>query len=192
MATVKSGKKTMGIWSIVCILVILVCSLFLFIGTQKTYASDTKKVTGTFKFTNSLTNVTFKEADMKPVKVTCNHFVLNSTDPTWNNATYYATSFTINPDSAMGGNPYRVYGVITHPGGDQMFIEAQESLKEASEGYFDWAFETEGLIIGGTGKFERLRAIWKYKGKGLGLLKALGEWEVEYYSGYEEGTYLDK
>ena len=54
-------------------------------------------------------------------------------------------------------------------------------LVSPQKGEFNWSFETRGLFIGGTGKFEGFKAIWKVKGKGSGRRKIIGDWEVEYY-----------
>ena len=65
----------------------------------------------------------------------------------------------INP-SEEGGD-LRHYGVITHPGGDQTFVESEGSWKmDNSVAGFNWSFELSGRFVGGTGKFERIRALW--------------------------------
>ena len=184
LAPAKSGAKTIGIWSIVGILAILVCPLVSLIQSQEAYAKG-KKVSGTSKLVTNLISAVIP--GKTPVKVTNDIFVLNSTDPAWNNATLYEVTVQIDPAPGLVGD-VRIYSVITHPGGDQSFIETQGSWKgdDSVPGY-TWSYETKnGMFVGGTGKFEGISAIWKSKLRGLSygsapLKKAIGEWEVQYY-----------
>jgi len=139
MTIAKSGKKLVGIWGIVCILAISVCFLFSLIQSQKAYA-ETKKISGTLKLATALTNATFGHAGKTRVGVLSYLYVLSSTDPAWNNASFFSASITIDPTGQ--GDDYRVYGAITHPGGDQTFIESRGSWKLEREGEFNWSSES--------------------------------------------------
>ena len=180
LTLVKSGKKIVGIWGIVCILAISACFLFSLIQSQEAYA-EKKKVSGTSKLATTRPSPLIN-ADLIPsncnstVRVEGRLHVLNSTDPAWNNASLFCVFVTVEP--IRDKNDYKSYAVITHPGGDQTFIESDGSW-ERNE-YWNWAFESYGRFVGGTGEFEWIRALWKFKGKGSWHTKVIGEWEVEY------------
>jgi hypothetical protein len=178
----KSGKKIIGIKGIVCILIISVCLLVSLIQSQKAYA-ETKKFSGTSKLAADLTRVTIRLSEKTPIGVRSGLYVLSSTDPAWNNASFFYVTVTIDPTGNYGeGEDYRTYGTITHPGGDQTFFESQGSWKWDKEGGLSaWSFESNGMFIGGTGKFEGIKAIWKLKGKGMTRTEITGEWEVEIF-----------
>jgi len=179
LTLVKSGKKIVGIWGIVCILAISVCFLFSLIQSQEAYA-EKKKVSGTSKL--ATTPCPLIKADLFPsncnstVRVEGRLYVLSSTDPAWNNASFFYVFVTVEP--IRDKNDYKSYAVITHPGGDQTFIESDGSWER--KGDWNWAFESYGRFVGGTGEFEHIRALWKFKGKGRFHTKVIGEWEVEY------------
>jgi len=180
MATAKSGKKTIGIMGIVCILAISVCLMISTIQIQESYA-ETKTVSGTFKLAYNLAKNHIINPDTKcTVLVTNRLFTLNSTESIWNNASYYYVSTEM--DFTMVGGDSKIYAVITHPGGDQTFIESEGTWKFGSlEGGYNWSFESNGKFIGGTGKFKGIKALWKFKGKGKEDKEIIGEWEVKHY-----------
>ena len=64
--TAIGGNKTIGIWAIVCILVILSCVLVSLIG-QEAYA-ETKKISGTLKSTTTATNTIIRDTGKTPIK----------------------------------------------------------------------------------------------------------------------------
>ena len=179
IATEKSGKKIIGIRGIVCILVIMACLLVSVIQSQKAYA-EAKKISGTSKMAIEPTSVTISQSGKTPIGIRSGLSVLSSTDPAWNNASFFYVTVTIDPSGE--GDDYRTYGAITHTGGDQTFFESKGSWKWDKEGgAFAWLFESNGMFTGGTGKFEGIKAIWKLKGKGQGNTEITGEWEVEFF-----------
>jgi len=175
----KSGKKIVGIWGIVFTLAISTCFLFSLIKSQEAYA-EKKKVSGTSKLV--MQPATLIKSELFPsncnstVGVEGRLYVLNSTDPAWNNASLFCIFVTVEP--IRDKNDYKSYAVITHPGGDQTFIESDGSWER--KGGLNWAFESYGRFVGGTGEFEWINALWKYKGKGGVHSMIIGEWEVEY------------
>ena len=87
-----------------------------------------------------------------------NQAILSSNDPDWKNARYfYFGCMEFGKDQMESGG----YGTIFHPGGDQTFYKL--ASKVTLESYTDFADETEGFIIRGTGKFEDIRARWLIK-----------------------------
>ena len=180
MATAKSGAKTIGIWSIVGILAILVCPFVSLIQSQEAYAEE-KKVSGTSKWLFGLPRSKITQPGKTPVVVNGGVYVLNSTDPTWNNASFCDVSIHIDWTPYVGNN-YKTYAVITDPGGDQAFTLSDASWKmdKSVEGLI-WSAEANGTFVGGTGKFEGIKAHWKLKLKGFGQRKIIGEWEAQYY-----------
>jgi len=184
LAPVKSGMKTIGIWSIICILAILICPLMSLIQTQEAYAKG-KKISGTSEFVTTLVQTTIP--GKIPVMVITSVDKLKSTDPDWNNASIYTVAIQVDPPSLPSpasrvGDDLRFYSVITHPDGDQAFIESQGSWKEdTSVPGYRWSFERNGAFITGTGKFEGIKALWRFKGRGAYTTHKTGEWEVQYY-----------
>ena len=62
-------------------------------------------------------------------------YVLSSTDPDWNNASYHPVSIIIDPTGE--GDDYTVLAVITHQGGDQTFLRSDGMLKFIKQGEND-------------------------------------------------------
>ena len=110
-----------------------------------------------------------------PGFVDVNNSVLKSADPDWNNARY----FNIVYDESVKELTQKGYGVITHPGGDQTFIEFVGKVTSRSAA--DAAGENKGFFIGGTGKFKGIRARWKAKWAETMTEGLSAEWEVEYF-----------
>ena len=65
-------------------------------------------------------------------------------------------------NASTGERSDKGYGVIPHPGGDQTFIEFKDKLTSDTSDS-EWAGETQGFFLKGTGKFENIRARWKSK-----------------------------
>jgi hypothetical protein len=178
--TAKYSKKTIGFMSIVFILAVLVFLMISIIQVQESFA-EAKTVSGTFKLAYNLAKYQSINPDTKcAVSVTNSLFTLKSAESIWNNATFYRVSNETN--FTMAGGDRKVYGVITHPDGDQAFIESDSSWKFGTlKGGYNWSFESDGKFIGGTGKFKGTKALWKFSGKGKGSEVMIGEWEVNYY-----------
>jgi hypothetical protein len=145
MAKAKSGKKTMGIWGIVCNMVISACLLMSLIQSQEAYG-ETKKVSGTFKLGIDVAQDTIYLPGKTPVRVYCRLYVLNSTDPDWNNASLFYVSLHIDPTGL--GQDYYDYAVITHPDGEKTFIKSEGTWKwKPGEIASKWYFEEKGRFI---------------------------------------------
>jgi hypothetical protein len=178
MATAKGGKKITGILSFVFIWLISVGLMVSLIPNQEAWAGK-KKISGTATLAIHLNRSMLAISGKTPVRVTSRLYVLNSTDPAWDNASYFHVSVAIDPPGF--GDDFSTYAVITHPGGDQTFIESEGSWKYVYEGEYEWSSESKGQFVGGTGKFEEIKALWKFKGKAKkGDSEIIGEWEVEY------------
>ena len=169
MTIAKNRKKTIGIWAIVCTLVISACFLLPLIQNQEAYA-ETKKVTGTLK-------------DTVPLGCGARHSVLSSADPDWNNARFFSAGWRKFKFTKPGH--FKGYGVITHPGGDQTFIQyvikTVPSDGRRETGGSEWTGETEGFFISGTGKFKGIKARWMSKWKHTVTEGWMVEWGVEYF-----------
>jgi len=175
MATAKSGKKTIGIWGIVCVLVISACLLVSLIQSQEAYA-EKKKIFGTFKRLPRLASTRIPIANVSTKGfLNVYHSVLSSPDPDWNNARFFYIIYS----EPSKDYDYKGYGSITHPGGDQTFIEFVSKRTSASGA--DTAGEIKGFFIGGTGKLEGIRARWLLKWTVTMTEGMMGEWEVEYF-----------
>ena len=173
MATAKGGKGVNGIWAIVCTFVISVGLMVAFTPAQEAFG-EKKKITGTSKVINLLarTKIAVSKSPVKGYLIVYNA-VFNSADPDWNNSRFYFIKYKASPDSHKG------FGVITHPGGDQTFIEFDD--KQSASGT-DVKGETEGFFLKGTGKFENIRARWKSKWmQNYSGGERIDEWTVEYF-----------
>jgi hypothetical protein len=95
---------------------------------------------------------------------------LTSLDPAWNGAHIFSVRFS---DPFMR-QERRSHGhmVITHPNGDQTFVEYQLRWKG-----LDW--ETSGHFVGGTGRFSGITGKWRVRGTPTPTSDA-GQWEAEY------------
>ncbi len=174
ITTAKSTKKIVGILAIVCILVISVGLMVSRISTQEAYA-EKKKITGTSKVIDLLsrTKIPVPKTTVKGYLIVYNA-VFSSADPDWNNARFFFVHYKESTD----GN--KAYGVITHPSGDQTFIEFTEELPSVSG--TDIKGETEGFFLKGTGKFKNIRARWKSKWMhNYSGGERIDEWTVEYF-----------
>lgn len=175
MVTARRVKNTIIIWAIVCTLAISVCLMGSLIHPQEVYAGE-KSISGTYKGLKRLAQSRIPVAEPKGQgKVRARNSVLRSADPDWNNAGFFEVTLdkSILEETQMG------YGVITHPGGDQTFIEYEGKLTSHSGA--ESTGEKKGFFIGGTGKFKGIRARWllKWSFKMGGDME--GEWKVEYF-----------
>jgi hypothetical protein len=95
---------------------------------------------------------------------------LTSLDPAWDRAQLFSVRFS---DPFMRQERRaRGHMVITHPSGDQTFVEYELRWKGV-----DW--ETSGHFVGGTGRFAGIRGKWRVRGT-LTPTSDAGEWEAEY------------
>jgi hypothetical protein len=167
-------------WSIVSLLVIVAWLLVSLLQSHDAFA-ESKKVSGTRKVVTELArsglDITLGDASYFVGFLTNRLWVYSSTDPAWNNATAYSVVFSEQAIRAFKG-----FIVVTHPGGDQTFLEIEGTWEETGfpKGQVGgYAGQWEGRFLGGTGTFKgirgRLTATWKLSTKGV-----TGEWEAEY------------
>ena len=171
MTTAKSGKKTIGIWAIVCTLVISVGFMVALIPTQEAFA-EKKKITGTSTGIDLLSRGRIP-VPKSPVKgyISAKHQVLDSADSDWNKADYF---FVVYAASTREWNN-KGYGVITHPSGDKTYIEFEEKYGASGSIYKG---EVEGFFLKGTGKFKGIKGSWSSNWKRDP--ERVEEWQVEY------------
>ena len=177
MSSIIKRKRRMGIshrFLVVFFLTVAWLTVLLIQG-QEAYG-ETKKISGTSKTIARLAQTPIAIAD-SPAKglLIVFHSVLSSADPDWNDARFFYVEYA----ESMKEWGDRGYGVITHPGGDQTFIEFVGKLTSTagSESTGEW----EGVFIGGTGKFKDIKARWLLKWKRIMTEGRVSEWEVEYY-----------
>ena len=103
-----------------------------------------------------------------------NRSVLSSPDPDWNNAKCFYFLY----NEPTKDYDHKGYGVITHPSGDQTFIQFVNKITSSSS--INAVGKRKGLFLGGTGKFEGIRARWlvNWNEKTEGMI---GDWEVVYF-----------
>jgi cold shock CspA family protein len=171
MVPAKNGKKAIGNCAIVFIFFVMTCFIAPLTQSQDAYAG-TKKVSGTYK---NLIRLTSTQIPIANSNLHVYHVLLSSSDPDWNNARFFYVEYTeIATDYNKKG-----YGTITHPNGDQTFIEFVDKEK-AIEGVYSG--KINGSFMGGTGKFKSIgaywRVKWKYDAMGAGFF---AEWEVVPY-----------
>ena len=109
MTTAKSGKKTIGIWAIVCILLIVFCFMVLMIPRQEAYA-ETKRVSGSYKKLPRVARTMIPVADSTQKGwMNANNSVLSSADPDWNNARFFHVSYneSLKESTTKGYGPQR-------------------------------------------------------------------------------------
>jgi hypothetical protein len=100
---------------------------------------------------------------------------LISQDPDWNQATVFSTSFW---DPAMQlEHRARGHMVITHPGGDQTFLQYEVSWHNVGPIELEW--EILGRFVRGTGKFKGITGTWRERGRSTSAGEG-GDWETEY------------
>ena len=172
----KNRRMTIGIWITVLTVVISFGLTVSLIDPQETYATEKKKITGTSKVIGRLARTKIP-VPKSPIKGYLNvyHSTMSSSDPDWNNARFFFIQYNKSPDNLKG------YCVITHPNGDQTFIEFEEKYTQ-TEGAGAWNGETDGFFLKGTGKFENIRA--RYKSKftwNPSGGERSDEWVVEYF-----------
>ena len=175
MIAAKKVNKTIGIRYVTYICLIGLWLLVLLIQSREAYC-ETKKISGTAEDIAVLA-INRIPIDNSPYKGNfyVYHSVLVSADPDWNNAHF----FYIQYDEPTKEWDERGYGAISHPNGDQTFIKFVNKWESATG--FKLTGERKGVFIGGTGKFNGIKASWLCKwiyNKATG--KRLDEWEVEY------------
>jgi hypothetical protein len=158
-------------WSV--ILLALACCL----GASPTLASaETRKATGTV---GSVVLVARTEIFMASVLLS-GHLEsrsrgLLSQDPDWNHAMLFSTSFM---DPAMQlERQARGHMVITHPGGDQMFLQYDATWKNVGPIEIEW--QILGRFVRGTGRFKGITGTWRERVKSTSTGDS-GDWETEY------------
>jgi hypothetical protein len=101
--------------------------------------------------------------------------VLASSDPDWNGARVFSVRFS---DPFMRQERQaRGHMVVTHPGGDQAFLEYHFRWKPSQGGVTE--FDLQARFVRGTGRFQAITGSWRERGQP----SASGDssaWEVEY------------
>jgi len=138
--------------------------------------AETKKATGTTESSVVVANtLLFLASTLDTGQLQSRSRNLISQDPDWNQAKIFSTSFW---DPAMQlEHRARGHMVITHPGGDQTFLEYEVSWKNAGPIELEWQFR--GLFVRGTGKFKGITGTWRERGKSASVGDS-GDWETEY------------
>jgi hypothetical protein len=101
--------------------------------------------------------------------------VLTSEDGDWNQARVFSTRFS--DPHARRERHVRGHMVVTHPNGDQTFLDYEFRWKPVAGGEQD--FELNARFIRGTGKFRGISGRWRERGRTT-LTSDSSEWEVEY------------
>jgi len=169
-----SPSTRTGAWRVIIwILVAMSC----YLGTSRDPANaEPKKVTGTSEPLVLVARTSiFLASTLDTGLLESNSRGLVSQDPDWNHATVFAVSFT---DPAMRQeHQKRGHAVITHPSGDQTFVEYTIMLKELGGGDLDW--KVLGHFVRGTGKFKGITGVLRERGR-LRSTGMLIDWEAEY------------
>lgn len=175
MIIAKSCKKPVGSRGITCVFFVMVCFIVSLTHAQEAYA-DKKMVSGTLKELPRLATTRIALANSKTKGfLDVNRSVLSSLDPDWNNARLFYIFYS----EPSKDYDFKGYGVITHPDGDQTYIEFVSKITSSSGA--DASGEKKGFFIGGTGKFEGIRARWLLKTTGSMSKDMVGEWVVEHF-----------
>lgn len=177
MIATKNGKRINGIWAITCTLVFSIGIMVSLISIQEAYA-EKKKITGTSKMHSTVARTQIPASDPNDRGwLIVGHSVLNSADPDWNNARYFYIVYS----EPTKDYDYKGYGNITHPGGDQTFVEFKGIIASASG--TNAVCDTKCFIIGGTGKFEGIRARISVleNWNGTNMENTTSEFEVAYH-----------
>ena len=147
------------------------------LGASSTWASaETKRVTGTH---GSVVLVARSELFLASTLLTgqleSRSRGLISQDPDWNGATLFTTTFS---DQAMQLERQAPgHMVITHPGGDQTFLQYEIRWKPVGSLEREW--QLLGRFVRGTGKFKGITGTWRERGKSTTTGDS-GDWETEY------------
>jgi hypothetical protein len=100
---------------------------------------------------------------------------LTSENPDWNQARVFSVRFA---DPYMRSErQMRGHMVVTHPGGDQTFLEYEFKWKPAVDGVSD--FEMMARFLRGTGRFKGISGTWRERGQ-ASVAADTSEWHVEY------------
>ncbi len=176
MTAINKSKGTIINWGLTSIF-ITICLLLSLIQSQEVYA-EMKKVSGTWKQVKMLLG-----SDTLYGKTMVNFvnrlYVNSSADADWDKAKSFDVNYTIN--RTFQGDDFSGCTAITHPNGDQTFIQYDGSWKFVlPRDGFKWTSESKGKFTGGTGKFEGIWGTYTSKIKGDGQGNRTGEWEAEY------------
>jgi hypothetical protein len=100
---------------------------------------------------------------------------LVSEDPDWNQATVFSVRFS----DPHGRRERKMQGhmVVTHPNGDQTFLEYDFKWKPSVGGTSD--FELLARFVRGTGKFKGITGSWRERGQSTAS-DDTSAWQVEY------------
>jgi hypothetical protein len=101
--------------------------------------------------------------------------VLTSDDADWNRSRVFSTRFS--DPHARRERHLRGHMVVTHPNGDQTFLEYEFRWKPVTATEQD--FELTARFLRGTGKFLGISGRWRERGRTT-LLGDSSEWDVEY------------
>jgi hypothetical protein len=100
---------------------------------------------------------------------------LVSIHPDWNGASWFSVRFS-DPHARRERRGFG-HAVVTYPGGDQAFLIYEYQLKSLVGAEIE--FETKGLFLRGTGKFQGITGTWRDRGW-YTLTESSSEWTVEY------------
>lgn len=171
--TTSKNSKTIGTWTIVCTLAISFLLLVSLFNPQEACA-DKKKITGTSEGVDLLARARIP-VPKSPVKgsITACNMILDSDDPAWNKAGFYFAEYL----ASTGEWNYKGFGVITHPGGDQTFIEFEQKRTGKGGVYIG---EVSGFFLKGTGKFKGIKGSWNSNWERVAGKNRLDKWVAEY------------
>jgi hypothetical protein len=147
------------------------------LGAWPTWVSaETKRATGTHGSVALVARTeVFLPSTLLTAQLESRSRGLISQDPDWNGATLFTTSFF---DQAMQlERQARGHMVITHPGGDQTFLQYEISWKPVGSLELEW--QLLGRFVRGTGKFKGITGTWRERGKSTSTGDS-GDWETEY------------
>jgi hypothetical protein len=150
---------------------------FLVLATSPRLAyAEAKRATGTTGSSVVVVNtLIFLASTLDTGQLQSRSRELISQDLDWNHATVFSTSFL---DPAMQlEHKARGHMVITHPGGDQTFLQYEVSWKNVGPIELEWQFL--GSFVRGTGKFKGISGTWREGGKSTSTGDG-GNWETEY------------
>ena len=159
------------------ILLAVILGTFLGVPPSGTLAhAEPRKVTGTTGSSNVVANtLIFLASTLDTGQLQSRSRDLMSQDPDGNRANVFSTSFW---DPAMQlERRARGHMVITHPGGDQTFLQYEITWKNLGPTELEW--QILGLFVRGTGKFKGITGTWRERGKST-LTGDVGDWETGY------------
>ena len=168
-------------WCVVNLFVIVTCFLVSLIQSHDAFA-ERKQISGTGVGTVlGETGIEIPVGDMNSQVGNLRSliWVYSSTHPDWNNARASTVVFTNVMTKSLKG-----FTVVTHPGGDQTFLEFEGTWEQEPGVVF--TDQRKGRFLGGTGKFKGITGRWTSTIRGGGFdptvdtVKRTAEWKAEY------------